>query len=66
MGISEIVPNNSIEGNPFIIRFKTLKRTLHSYYHMSIEGNPFIIRFKTSSILFSPSILFKVLKVIHL
>ena len=38
----------SIEGNPFIIRFKTmdyLKGRLELIE--GIEGNPFIIRFKT-------------------
>ena len=58
----------SIEGNPFIIRFKTTcdKRTPEIIY--SIEGNPFIIRFKTNSFLvisfYYP--LTHVLKVIHL
>ena len=39
----------SIEGNPFIIRFKT-QRLLYQVFLvflLSIEGNPFIIRFKT-------------------
>ena len=41
--------NISIEGNPFIIRFKTLKTLLFLQNRpLSIEGNPFIIRFKTS------------------
>ena len=36
-----------IEGNPFIIRFKT-KFTIAKYsLNINIEGNPFIIRFKT-------------------
>ena len=38
----------SIEGNPFIIRFKTPKEVVDLYTaYISIEGNPFIIRFKT-------------------
>ena len=39
-----------IEGNPFIIRFKTLLDNPEQYNllpYQSIEGNPFIIRFKT-------------------
>ena len=37
-----------IEGNPFIIRFKTNSHTAHiSIFPRYIEGNPFIIRFKT-------------------
>ena len=38
----------SIEGNPFIIRFKTEEALIYqSAYDNGIEGNPFIIRFKT-------------------
>ena len=38
----------SIEGNPFIIRFKTCLNTFFLTTEPSgIEGNPFIIRFKT-------------------
>ena len=38
-----------IEGNPFIIRFKTLyDKTVDTTNKLSIEGNPFIIRFKTT------------------
>ena len=37
----------SIEGNPFIIRFKTLTELITTGFAISIEGNPFIIRFKT-------------------
>ena len=39
----------SLEGNPFIIRFKTILLLIlyeWNFYH-SLEGNPFIIRFKT-------------------
>ena len=37
-----------IEGNPFIIRFKTkdIKKCCNNWC-WNIEGNPFIIRFKT-------------------
>ena len=38
-----------IEGNPFIIRFKTKIEFQVDYIeYPDIEGNPFIIRFKTS------------------
>ena len=38
----------SIEGNPFITRFKTSdKLILYKSLQLSIEGNPFITRFKT-------------------
>ena len=38
----------SIEGNPFIIRFKTkITASTADGNNLSIEGNPFIIRFKT-------------------
>ena len=37
----------SIEGNPFIIRFKTVCYLFNVLHHFGIEGNPFIIRFKT-------------------
>ena len=39
----------SIEGNPFIIRFKTTNGLSIDLTALSIgiEGNPFIIRFKT-------------------
>ena len=40
-------PVVSIEGNPFIIRFKTDRKGILKKLDMSIEGNPFIIRFKT-------------------
>ena len=41
---------HSIEGNPFIIRFKTfIDLKLTSHLVLSIEGNPFIIRFKTKT-----------------
>ena len=36
-----------IEGNPFIIRFKTALYRSYVCATCSIEGNPFIIRFKT-------------------
>ena len=37
-----------IEGNPFIIRFKTKKTgDIVKEEALSIEGNPFIIRFKS-------------------
>ena len=39
--------NFSIEGNPFIIRFKTEYEELAANLFECIEGNPFIIRFKT-------------------
>ena len=41
----------SIEGNPFIIRFKTLTELITTGFAISIEGNPFIIRFKTQLII---------------
>ena len=46
----------SIEGNPFIIRFKTLQFVILFLVRipLSIEGNPFIIRFKTVSISKNP------------
>ena len=38
----------SIEGNPFITRFKTsILNPLTTFKLFSIEGNPFITRFKT-------------------
>ena len=37
----------SIEGNPFIIRFKTWTILRLEKDGKRIEGNPFIIRFKT-------------------
>ena len=38
-----------IEGNPFIIRFKTQDMEgIANVFAKGIEGNPFIIRFKTS------------------
>ena len=37
----------SIEGNPFITRFKTIVSILSISPPYSIEGNPFITRFKT-------------------
>ena len=40
----------SIEGYPFIIRFKTHKDLIEDLKRLnSIEGYPFIIRFKTLS-----------------
>ena len=36
-----------IEGNPFIIRFKTPTAIPAKIPTPNIEGNPFIIRFKT-------------------
>ena len=41
------MPPNSIEGNPFITRFKTSIYTKLDNLFVSIEGNPFITRFKT-------------------
>ena len=38
-----------IEGNPFIIRFKTFIIIHYSTNKVNIEGNPFIIRFKTKN-----------------
>ena len=40
-----------LEGNPFIIRFKTGYKVWHLYTGTSLEGNPFIIRFKTQDML---------------
>ena len=39
----------SLEGNPFIIRFKTTSdfKIFKHIFLLSLEGNPFIIRFKT-------------------
>ena len=42
--------NKSLEGNPFIIRFKTDDIEPIMYINQSLEGNPFIIRFKTFKI----------------
>ena len=39
--------NKDIEGNPFIIRFKTKLACAVIQNNFDIEGNPFIIRFKT-------------------
>ena len=40
---------SSIEGNPFITRFKTMTFVDRSQFILlSIEGNPFITRFKTT------------------
>ena len=40
----------SIEGNPFITRFKTSRSHLFEILPLlSIEGNPFITRFKTKT-----------------
>ena len=39
--------NKDIEGNPFIIRFKTYWVYHSNFRTNNIEGNPFIIRFKT-------------------
>ena len=47
-----IVCYEYIEGNPFIIRFKTLQSLGRSEDFVDIEGNPFIIRFKTLKISF--------------
>ena len=59
--------SSSIEGNPFIIRFKTLY-LIGSIKDLifRIEGNPFIIRFKTGTMLFLTLTEGRVLKVIHL
>ena len=39
-----------LEGNPFIIRFKTQSSNYtRMYFSRSLEGNPFIIRFKTTT-----------------
>ena len=38
---------NSIEGIPFITRFKTIKNKYYTKFLISIEGIPFITRFKT-------------------
>ena len=38
---------DSIEGYPFIIRFKTQLLNFSYFPPLSIEGYPFIIRFKT-------------------
>ena len=38
---------NSIEGVPFITRFKTIKNKYYTKFLISIEGIPFITRFKT-------------------
>ena len=41
-------PPNSLEGSPFIIRFKTKNdKWSYSRYDKCLEGSPFIIRFKT-------------------
>ena len=37
----------SIEGNPFITRFKTYLVQMKYQQLLCIEGNPFITRFKT-------------------
>ena len=57
-----------IEGNPFIIRFKTHEAPEVPVFiaRKSIEGNPFIIRFKTSLTSDVLSNQPNVLKVIHL
>ena len=56
-----------IEGNPFIIRFKTKKTgDIVKEEALSIEGNPFIIRFKTIGKHIPIVSNFAVLKVIHL
>ena len=40
--------SDNIEGNPFIIRFKTQNLlSFTNFLSFYIEGNPFIIRFKT-------------------
>ena len=44
----------SIEGNPFIIRFKTEIKPFQLHLSYRIEGNPFIIRFKTHTNFLSP------------
>ena len=41
------IAGNSIEGNPFITRFKTITHSSFSALDIRIEGNPFITRFKT-------------------
>ena len=40
-------PFLGLEGNPFIIRFKTRFEDYPAEPFRSLEGNPFIIRFKT-------------------
>ena len=40
----------SIEGNPFITRFKTEENIRIYFDLLGIEGNPFITRFKTASL----------------
>ena len=48
-GVTNLSTQDSIEGNPFIIRFKTLNNSYQKLnFSLSIEGNPFIIRFKTN------------------
>ena len=56
-----------IEGNPFIIRFKTIMILEVRIFYMCIEGNPFIIRFKTFPTMYYRDVEIDiVLKVIHL
>ena len=55
----------SIEGNPFITRFKTNLNIVYTLIFESIEGNPFITRFKTSKYFLKVPCV-TVLKVIHL
>ena len=44
----EFAVSESIEGNPFITRFKTLTKGFPFVsFYCGIEGNPFITRFKT-------------------
>ena len=58
---------SSIEGIPFIIRFKTyFVNTLFDYNNFSIEGIPFIIRFKTPTNSITTVNITAVLKVFHL
>ena len=44
-----MLENPNIEGNPFIIRFKTSCGKFGNSLIIDIEGNPFIIRFKTKA-----------------
>ena len=44
----------SIEGIPFITRFKTISKETDMFeYSLCIEGIPFITRFKTSNLFLS-------------
>ena len=56
----------SIEGYPFIIRFKTIIKECLNTEVLRIEGYPFIIRFKTYQPILLAGCHILVLKVIHL